>query len=144
MCSHHPICPSVSSSYRFHHLWSIKLQSRRYSRSHSCFRQVQWSIVLQRMMWRTSIIHPSITTSSIHQSIITPSPTSTIHPSLHLLPLPSIHYLTTSSYSGYQLLPPDSFTLLDNRAHKVLVSYCNGWHVIPFPEVFSRHSGRVG
>jgi len=25
MCSHHPICPSVSSSYRFHHLWSIEL-----------------------------------------------------------------------------------------------------------------------
>jgi hypothetical protein len=21
------------------------------------------------------------------------------------------------------------------------VSYCNGWHIIPFPEVFSRHSG---
>lgn len=23
----------------------------------------------------------------------------------------------------------------------MLVSYCHGWHVIPFPEVFSRHSG---
>jgi len=53
----------------------------------------------------------------------------------------AIQEAIVASDSGYQLLPPDSFTLLDNRAHKVLVSYCNGWHVIPFPEVFSRHSG---
>jgi hypothetical protein len=43
--------------------------------------------------------------------------------------------------SGYPLLPPAAVPLSDPRAHKILVSYCNGWHIIPFPEVFSRHSG---
>lgn len=43
--------------------------------------------------------------------------------------------------SGYPLVPPTSIPLVDPRAHKVLVTYCKGWHIIPFPEVFSRHSG---
>jgi len=43
--------------------------------------------------------------------------------------------------SGFPVVPPSSFQLGDNRAHKVLVSYCKGWHIVPFPEIFSRHSG---
>jgi len=44
-------------------------------------------------------------------------------------------------HSGYPVLPPTVLPLQDTRAHKVLVSYCKGWHVVPFPEQFSRHSG---
>lgn len=43
--------------------------------------------------------------------------------------------------SGYPLVPPTALPLADPRAHKILVTYCKGWHIIPFPEVFSRHSG---
>jgi len=43
--------------------------------------------------------------------------------------------------SGFPLLPPVAIPLSDPRAHKILVAYSNGWHIIPFPEVFSRHSG---
>lgn len=38
-------------------------------------------------------------------------------------------------------LPPIEIPLNDSRAHKLLVIYANGWHAIPSPEVFSRHSG---
>lgn len=37
---------------------------------------------------------------------------------------------------------PREISLLDSRAHQLLVSYANGgWHAISSPEIFSRHSG---
>jgi len=39
------------------------------------------------------------------------------------------------------VLAPAEMAIPDSRAHKLLITYCNGWHAIPFPEVFSRHSG---
>eukprot|EP01038_Epipyxis_sp_PR26KG_P011735 gene11735-15701_t len=45
------------------------------------------------------------------------------------------------SSSGYPILAPSEIALSDSRAHKLLITYCNGWNAIPFPEVFSRHSG---
>jgi hypothetical protein len=41
----------------------------------------------------------------------------------------------------HAMLAPTAIPLMDTRAHKILVSFCKGWHIIPFPEVFSRHSG---
>ena len=52
-----------------------------------------------------------------------------------------IHFHAAIATSGFPVVPPSSFQLGDNRAHKVLVSYCKGWHIVPFPEIFSRHSG---
>jgi hypothetical protein len=43
--------------------------------------------------------------------------------------------------SSVPVLVPGELLIPDSRAHKLLVSYCQGWHLIPFPEVFSRHSG---
>jgi hypothetical protein len=43
--------------------------------------------------------------------------------------------------SNLPLLVPGELLIPDSRAHKLLVTYCYGWHLIPFPEVFSRHSG---
>lgn len=43
--------------------------------------------------------------------------------------------------SNFPILTPGELAIPDSRAHRLLVSYCDGWHVIPFPEVFSRHSG---
>jgi hypothetical protein len=43
--------------------------------------------------------------------------------------------------SGYPMLAPGELAIPDSRAHRLLVTYCHGWHLIPFPEVFSRHSG---
>jgi hypothetical protein len=45
------------------------------------------------------------------------------------------------SNSGFPFLPPTEIALNDSRAHKLLVIYSNGWHAIPSPEIFSRHSG---
>jgi hypothetical protein len=39
------------------------------------------------------------------------------------------------------MLTPGEISIPDSRAHRLLVTYCQGWHLIPFPEVFSRHSG---
>lgn len=39
------------------------------------------------------------------------------------------------------MYPPVEIALPDSRAHKLLVIYSNGWHAIPSPETFSRHSG---
>jgi hypothetical protein len=39
------------------------------------------------------------------------------------------------------MLVPAEMSIPDARAHRLLVSYCQGWHLVPFPEVFSRHSG---
>lgn len=36
---------------------------------------------------------------------------------------------------------PKEISLLDSRAHQLLVTYSNGWHAISSPEIFSRHSG---
>lgn len=36
---------------------------------------------------------------------------------------------------------PREISLLDSRAHQLLVTYSNGWHAISSPEIFSRHSG---
>lgn len=41
----------------------------------------------------------------------------------------------------YPLMLPAELMVPDSRAHKLLVTYCQGWQLIPFPEVFSRHSG---
>lgn len=38
-------------------------------------------------------------------------------------------------------LHPREISLLDSRAHQLLVTYSNGWHAISSPEIFSRHSG---
>lgn len=38
-------------------------------------------------------------------------------------------------------MPPVEISLGDSRAHKLLVVHTNGWHAIPAPETFSRHSG---
>ena len=43
--------------------------------------------------------------------------------------------------SEYSMLPPVEISLGDSRAHKLLVVHANGWHAIPAPETFSRHSG---
>jgi hypothetical protein len=43
--------------------------------------------------------------------------------------------------STFPILVPGELLIPDSRAHKLLVTYCQGWHLIPFPEVFSRHSG---
>lgn len=43
--------------------------------------------------------------------------------------------------SEYAMLPPVEISLGDSRAHKLLVVHANGWHAIPAPETFSRHSG---
>ena len=43
--------------------------------------------------------------------------------------------------SKYAMLPPVEISLGDSRAHKLLVVHANGWHAIPAPETFSRHSG---
>eukprot|EP01039_Chlorochromonas_danica_P000831 gene831-904_t len=43
--------------------------------------------------------------------------------------------------ANYPLMPPTEVLVPDSRAHKLLVTYCQGWQLIPFPEVFSRHSG---
>lgn len=43
--------------------------------------------------------------------------------------------------ANYPLPPPGEINIPDTRAHKLLVAYCQGWHLIPFPEVFSRHAG---
>ncbi len=39
------------------------------------------------------------------------------------------------------MLTPGELPIMDSRAHKLFVTYCQGWHIIPFPEVFSRHAG---
>lgn len=56
--------------------------------------------------------------------------------------------LTTSSNlsqamegASYPLIPPAELMIPDSRAHKLLITYVQGWHLVPFPEVFSRHSG---
>lgn len=36
---------------------------------------------------------------------------------------------------------PREYTLLDSRAHQLLIAYEDGWHAIASPEVFSRHTG---
>ena len=43
--------------------------------------------------------------------------------------------------SGYPINPPLEIPLADSRAHKLMVVYSNGWHAVPSPEAFSRHSG---
>jgi hypothetical protein len=43
--------------------------------------------------------------------------------------------------SGFPMMVPTDMAIPDSRAHRLLVSYCQGWHLVPFPEVFSRHSG---
>eukprot|EP01033_Poteriospumella_lacustris_P010467 gene10468-7441_t len=43
--------------------------------------------------------------------------------------------------AGFPMLVPAEMSIPDARAHRLLVSYCQGWHLVPFPEVFSRHSG---
>jgi hypothetical protein len=42
----------------------------------------------------------------------------------------------------HQKLYPREVSLLDSRAHQLLISYSQGgWHAISSPEIFSRHSG---
>ena len=36
---------------------------------------------------------------------------------------------------------PRDFSLGDSRASQLLVTYIDGWHAIPTPDAFSRHSG---
>eukprot|EP00596_Hydrurales_sp_CCMP1899_P000354 CAMPEP_0119040282 /NCGR_PEP_ID=MMETSP1177-20130426/10155_1 /TAXON_ID=2985 /ORGANISM="Ochromonas sp, Strain CCMP1899" /LENGTH=941 /DNA_ID=CAMNT_0007005183 /DNA_START=421 /DNA_END=3246 /DNA_ORIENTATION=+ len=43
--------------------------------------------------------------------------------------------------ADFSVLPPAEISLGDSRAHKLMVVYSNGWHAIPAPETFSRHSG---
>lgn len=43
--------------------------------------------------------------------------------------------------SQFPILPPSDIVVPDSRAHKLFITYCHGWQLIPFPEVFSRHSG---
>ncbi|RYH12645.1 hypothetical protein EON65_37680 [archaeon] len=43
--------------------------------------------------------------------------------------------------ASYPLIPPAELMVPDSRAHKLLITYVQGWHLVPFPEVFSRHSG---
>ena len=43
--------------------------------------------------------------------------------------------------AGCPYLEPCEIPIADGRAHKILVTYCNGWYAIPAPEIFSRHSG---
>eukprot|EP01031_Cornospumella_fuschlensis_P038590 gene38590-46914_t len=43
--------------------------------------------------------------------------------------------------ANYPLIPPAELMIPDSRAHKLLITYVQGWHLVPFPEVFSRHSG---
>jgi len=38
-------------------------------------------------------------------------------------------------------LPPAEYAINDSKAHKVLVIYSDGWHLIPSQDPFSRHSG---
>ena len=37
-------------------------------------------------------------------------------------------------------MPPADLVIPDSRAHKLFITHCHGWQLIPFPEVFSRHS----
>ncbi len=46
--------------------------------------------------------------------------------------------LTSSTY-GFEAL--DEVPLADTRAHRMVIAYAGGWHLIPFPEAFSRHAG---
>ncbi len=50
-------------------------------------------------------------------------------------------FSTALGSSGFPILSPNELALPDSRAHRLLITYCNGWHAIPFPEIFSRHSG---
>jgi pSer/pThr/pTyr-binding forkhead associated (FHA) protein len=43
--------------------------------------------------------------------------------------------------SMQSLSKPATIKILDNRASQVLVMYLGGWHAIPTPDIFSRHSG---
>ncbi len=52
-----------------------------------------------------------------------------------------ISYPIAIETSNFPILPPGDLIIPDSRAHKLFVTYCHGWHLIPFPEVFSRHSG---
>lgn len=56
----------------------------------------------------------------------------------HLNPTGMLRAIRTS---GLAMLTPGEFPIPDSRANRLLVTYCRGWHLIPFPEVFSRHSG---
>lgn len=59
----------------------------------------------------------------------------------NLIHLIFVHCKIAINNSGFPMLVPQEMPLPDSRAHRLLVSYCQGWHLVPFPEIFSRHSG---
>jgi hypothetical protein len=77
-------------------------------------------------------------TTSLHRSLSSSLflPPLPFPPTLALLTFPTV--LQSAEFS---VLPPVEISLGDSRAHKLLVVHTNGWHAIPAPETFSRHSG---